>query len=85
MTDHICTLESCPVDGSYYVSCVDSNGHLFLMAGPYQNHAEALANQNKALMIADNIDGRAWFMKWGTVRVKDGTRKPGRLNMCGRI
>ena len=77
--DHICNEQTCPAIGGYYVSCTDA-GQVWLMAGPYQTHSEALADQDKALKIADSIDGRAWFMAWGTCRIKDGELKPGKLN-----
>lgn len=64
---HTCTPESCPPGDSYFISAVDGNHH-FYMAGPYQTHAEALANVNRALEIARKHDGRAWFMSWGTCR-----------------
>lgn len=31
--EHVCTPEDCPPCGGYYVSCVDDNGNVFLMAG----------------------------------------------------
>jgi hypothetical protein len=77
--EHVCTAESCPEPGSYYVSCIDG-ASFYLMAGPYGTHALALADVDKALHIADARDGRAWFMAWGTVRLRDGSTEPGRLN-----
>ena len=83
-----CTPESCPANGAYYVSCTDAD-KLWLMAGPYQTHAEALAQVDKALHIADSKDGRAWFMGWGTVNVAEkykGKLLPlGRLNELGLL
>jgi hypothetical protein len=76
--EHICTPEDCPPHGGYYVSCIDDSGNAFLMAGPYRTHGEALAAENKACKIASDIDGRAWFMAWGTCH-KD-SREPGVLN-----
>jgi hypothetical protein len=79
---HVCTPESCPESGSYYVSAVD--GHdWWKMAGPYRTHAEALADVNRALEIANKHDGRAWFMSWGTIRVAEGSSVPGNLNRAG--
>ena len=83
-SEHICTPEDCPADGRYYVSCIDDNGNVFLMAGPYRSHGMALADVNKACIIASDIDGRAWFMAWGTVHHK-GDLQPGRLNKFGRL
>jgi hypothetical protein len=67
--------------GPYYVSCADA-GKVHLMAGPYELHAEALADVDKACRIASEADGRAWFMAWGTVRI-EGSDKVGRLNTFG--
>jgi hypothetical protein len=68
--------------GGYYVSCIDA-GELYLMAGPYPTERLARDDKDKALEIAHKIDGRAWFMAWGTIRRKDRYRKPGRLNQLG--
>lgn len=76
---HVCTTRTCPPIGGYYVSAVDA-GRVFLMAGPYRWHSDALRDVQKALKIANDHDGRAWFMSWGTVRVKAGILKPGKLN-----
>jgi hypothetical protein len=46
------------------------------MAGPYPTHAAALADVDRALRIADQHDGRAWFMSWGTARVVDDNYRP---------
>jgi hypothetical protein len=59
---------------------VDDNGNVFLMAGPYRTHGQALADENKACKIASDIDGRAWFMRWGTSRVREGELRAGVLN-----
>lgn len=67
--------------GPYYVSAVDA-GRTFLMAGPYDFHGSALADVDRALRIANERDGRAWFMSWGTVRV-EGCEQRGRLNELG--
>lgn len=83
-TEHVCTPEDCPPVGGYYVSCTEA-GQVWLMAGPYRSHGEALANERKATLIASNIDGRAWFMSWGTCRVRDGELKPGKLNQIGKM
>ena len=81
--EHICTPEDCPPSGGYYVSCIDDNGNVFLMAGPYRTHGAALADERKASMIASDIDGRAWFMAWGTCH-KDSTEL-GILNRHGKM
>ena len=69
--------------GPYYVSARD-NGKTFIMAGPYETHAEALAKVDEALQIANEHDGRAWFMSWGTVRV-GGSERIGTLTKRGLI
>lgn len=66
--------------GPYYVSAIDG-AKTYLMAGPYDQHADALADVDKARDIATSADGRAWFMAWGTVRRNDGATTPGRLNI----
>lgn len=76
--EHVCTPEDCPPIGGYYISCIDDNGNVFLMAGLYRTHGAALADENKACKIASDVDGRAWFMSWGTCH-KDSTA-PGVLN-----
>lgn len=81
--EHTCTADTCPV-GTYYVTAIDHD-RVFYMAGPYNTHAEAMADVDKALAIADKHDGRAWFMSWGTCRRKDGYREPGTLNKYGLI
>lgn len=81
---HVCTPETCPATGGYYVTAVDA-GQVYYMAGPYQTHAEALALVDKALNIADKRDGRAWFMSWGTSRRRDEYREPGSLNKHGLL
>ncbi len=76
---HKCTEKTCPPTGGYYVSAIDA-GTTYLMAGPYNTHEAALADVDKALRIADDIDGRAWFMGWGTIRMRNDYRIPGKLN-----
>lgn len=81
---HICNEIDCPSIGGYYVTAIDA-GQVYYMAGPYDTHAEVLALVDKALHIANERDGRAWFMGWGTSRRKDDYRKPGTLNKYGLI
>lgn len=54
------------------------------MAGPYESHADALADVDRALSIAGEHDGRAYFAAWGTVRAP-GRTEPGKLNRHGMI
>ena len=66
--------------GHYYVTAHDA-GKTYPMAGPFVNdHAGALAAVHRIREAACNIDGRACFMAWGTVRTPDTYTKPGRLN-----
>lgn len=70
--------------GNYYVSAI--NGHeLYLMAGPYRTHRQAQATKERSLRIADDHDGRAWFMSWGIVKMAGDYTKPGSLNRHGLI
>jgi hypothetical protein len=71
--------------GPYFVSAIDGR-KVYIMAGPYATHAEALGNVNKALSIAydKSTNGRAWFMRWGTCRI-EGSDRVGTLNKLGLI
>lgn len=77
---------SCPPDGHYYVSALDGDVY-YLMAGPYQAHADALADVDKVNRICCDKDttGKAHWMSWGTCRRKDGYDKPGKLNQLGLL
>jgi hypothetical protein len=83
---HVCTPETCPQPGKYFVSAVDA-GKYYMMAGPYPTHSEALQNRDAALKIANKHDasGRAWFMGWGTCRTPDDYAGVGILNSRGLI
>lgn len=81
--EHVCTPEDCPPSGGYYVSCINDNGQAFLIAGPYRTHGTALAAEREACKVASDVDGRAWFMAWGTCR-KD-SNEPGVLNRHGMM
>lgn len=83
---HVCNDELCPPSGGYYVSAVDGP-QFWLMAGPYNTHAEALADVKRVRDICVERDstGRAVWKAWGTLRMKDETRKPGKLNELGLI
>jgi hypothetical protein len=69
--------------GPYYVSATDA-GKFHLMAGPYNQHADALADVDRARNIACKHDGRAHFMAWGTVRM-EGCDRVGTLNKFNLI
>lgn len=53
----------------YYVTAIDA-GKVHLMAGPFADHAAALAAVEPTLAWADALDGRAWFMAWGTSKLE---------------
>jgi hypothetical protein len=77
--------DSCKCDvGNYYVHCIDGPSS-WIMAGPYQTHQAAHADKERVLRIADDIDGRAWFMSWSIVRMADTYTKPGRMNTLGLL
>lgn len=66
--------------GNYYVTAYDA-GKTWLMAGPFVNdHTAALAAVRAVKDAACDIDGRACFMGWGTVRAPESHTKPGPLN-----
>lgn len=69
--------------GPYFVSAIDGTKN-YIMAGPYATHAEALAKVEPARNIANDHDGRAWFMAWGTCRI-EGSDRVGTLNKLGLI
>ena len=83
MSEHVCTTEECPT-GVYFVTAIDG-GTWWYMAGPYAEHAAALADVDKARTITCKHDGRAHFMGWGTARIKDDTERVGNLNKAGLI
>jgi hypothetical protein len=82
--EHVCTPETCPEPGIYYVTAKDGP-QWWKMAGPYPTHEAALADVDRALRIASDNAPKAWFMNWGTARMKDGTTEPGNLNKAGLI
>lgn len=71
--------------GNYYVTAHDA-GKTWPMAGPFINdHAAALAAVRAVKDVACNLDGRACFMSWGTVRAPADYTKPGPLNAAASI
>ena len=60
--------------GPYFVSVTDA-GRLGLLAGPYDHHADALAEIERVKTLAIEADRRAHFYQFGTVRMKPGTYK----------
>jgi hypothetical protein len=83
--DHTCTPETCPEGGRYFVTAIDGPSW-FPMSGPYTTHQAALADVDRALKIANEHDGRAWFMRWGTARLPDDSKiTTGSLNKAGLL
>jgi len=66
-------------NGGYYTSARDAGRTAFLV-GPFDTHAEALAWVDRTRAKAEEVNARAVFYAFGTVRMKDGYREPGRLN-----
>jgi hypothetical protein len=64
----ICEKPECPGEGGgYYVSVV--NGLFYgLLLGPYDTHAEALANVDRGRSLADAADPRSHWYAFGTAR-----------------
>lgn len=76
-------------DGAnYYVSVVRDtakgpNSDYRLLAGPFTDHADALAMVDRARELAlakYNPEGRAYWYGYGTVAMAEDYRKPGILN-----
>lgn len=59
--------------GNFFVTVVDGPRTGFLL-GPYDTHAEALANVERGKRLAHESDNysRSWFYAYGTARVKRG-------------
>lgn len=84
-----CTCGETHHDGAnYYVSVVRDtakgpHSDYRLLAGPFTDHAEALAWVDRARELAlarYNPDGRAHWYAYGTVAMAAGYTKPGMLN-----
>ncbi len=67
----------------YYVSARREDGDFRLLAGPYDTHAAALADVDRASSIAMQLDPKATWYAYGTCRVKCDYREPGILNRRG--
>lgn len=67
--------------GHYYVTAQDAN-HYWLMRGPFNTHAEALAAVRETVDKACELDPRAHWKAWGTSRLPaDLVRAdPGKMN-----
>ena len=66
--------------GNYYVSAIDGP-KVYLLAGPYETHQEALDLVDQCNELSQSLDDRAFWFAYGTCRVKDTEYvKPGILN-----
>lgn len=72
--------------GAYYVSAVDA-GRTALLFGPYiNNHAGALAAVERIQKVACELDPRAHWYAFGTVRLFDRDTYPlGSLNNLAQL
>lgn len=69
-----------PRPGNYYVSMVDGK-RTALLLGPFKdNHQAALDKVDEGQKMAYDLDPRAPFYAFGTVRMPDDYTKPGVLN-----
>ena len=59
----------------YYVSAIDG-ARRYLIAGPYNDHAKALARVDAVNSHACANDGRAHFMAWGTAGSDESFKTP---------
>jgi hypothetical protein len=68
-------------DGNYYVSVIDGTRYGFLLGPFYNNHQAALDMVDRARVKAQEVDPRAHFYSFGTLRVdKEVYNKLGVLN-----
>ena len=65
--------------GNYYVSII-RDGKTALLFGPCRAHCFALAMVDKTRRLAQDLDPWAAFDSFGTVRMADDYREPGKLN-----
>lgn len=67
--------------GNYYVTVRREDGDFRCLAGPYRDdHAAALAMVDRANKLACEIDARAHWYSYGTVRTDYSYDRPGILN-----
>jgi hypothetical protein len=71
--------------GPYYVTAMlDDSSMVYPMAGPYADHAAALADVERCRSIAESVDRRALWAAFGTCRMPTYA-KPGKLNQLGLV
>ena len=67
--------------GNYYVSVRRDNGDFRCLVGPFRDdHSAALALVDPARKIAQDVDPKAAWYSFGTVRTEYSYDKPGILN-----
>lgn len=82
MTDHVCSPESCPAPGAYFVSVRNDSGtnpDWRPLLGPFPAHEIALAWLPRGKNMALDLDPRASFYAFGTTRLENHTRVTGLL------
>jgi hypothetical protein len=57
-----------PRPGFYYVTCTDDGKRFAIVCGPYDAHADALADVDRVKREADKLDIKSCWYGWGTVR-----------------
>lgn len=67
VTWHAYHMQPDPQLGRYYVTVIDGTKPYFL-AGPWETHAEALAQVESVRRFAEHTDPRAFWMAYGTAR-----------------
>ena len=65
--------------GNYYVSVTDA-GKVGLLLGPFKRHMDALARVFAVKGKAIDLNAKAAFYAFGTVKMADSHTKPGLLN-----
>ena len=74
--------------GKYFVSCVregrsNDARNTALVSGPYECHADALAMVARARRVAENMDAKAVWYSFGTVRLHIQSEQVGMLQRWG--
>ena len=70
--------------GPYYISVMKDGGDWRAVSGPYPLHVTALGLVDKARRTCEQMDARAIWYAFGTVRIKDATcTDPGLLQKSG--
>lgn len=65
---------------SAYVSTVDNEDDYFFLLGPFDTHAEAQANIERAREIAIEYNNKARFSAYNVTRAPEGFDAPGLFN-----